>query len=112
MFGLFNEVDAFCYPLDEVLTARRSSVLTCVQSGRPLIVTGPALAEEFDHHPRFKELIDHGAIVLVARGSDDQAYADRITFALKRPSVPASFDFDGWWQDVAQAVKAQFQAKF
>jgi hypothetical protein len=21
--------------------------------------------------------------------------------------VPASFDFDGWWQDVAQAVKAR-----
>jgi glycosyltransferase involved in cell wall biosynthesis len=107
IFGLFSAIDAFCYPLDEGLTARRSSVLTCVQSGRPLIVTGPALAEEFDHHPRFKELIDHGAIVLVARGSDDQAYADRIIFALKRPSVPASFDFDGWWRDVAQAVKAQ-----
>ena len=107
VFGLFSEVDAFCYPLDEGLTARRSSVLTCVQSGRPLIVTGPALAEEFDHHPRFKELIDHGAIVLVARGSDDQAYADRIAFALKRHSVPVPFDFDGWWQDVAQAVKAQ-----
>ena len=107
VFGLFSEIDAFCYPLDEGLTARRSSVLTCVQSGRPLIVTGPALAEEFDHHPRFKELIDHGAIVLVARGSDDQAYADRIAFTLKRPSVPASFDFDGWWQDVAQAVRAQ-----
>jgi glycosyltransferase involved in cell wall biosynthesis len=108
VFGLFSEVDAFCYPLDEGLTARRSSVLTCVQSGRPLIVTGPALAEEFDHHPRFKELIDHGAIVLVERGSDDGAYADRIIFALKRPSVPgASFDFDGWWQDVALAVKAR-----
>jgi glycosyltransferase involved in cell wall biosynthesis len=107
VFGLFSEVDAFCYPLDEGLTARRSSVLTCVQSGRPLIVTGPALSHEFDHHPRFKELIDHGAIVLVARGSDDGDYADRISFALKRPSAPASFDFDGWWQDVAQAVRAQ-----
>src|SRR5947209_1594108 len=54
LFGLFTEVDAFCYPLDEGLTARRSSVMTCAQSGRPLIVTGPALPEEFDHHPRFK----------------------------------------------------------
>lgn len=69
VFGLFDEVDAFCYPLDEGLTARRSSVLTCVQSGKPLIVTGPALREEFDHHRRFRELIDRGAIVLVARGS-------------------------------------------
>jgi len=44
-------------------------VLTCVQSGRPVVVTGPAASDEFDHHPRFKELIDRGAIVLVPRGS-------------------------------------------
>ena len=108
VFGLFSQIDAFCYPLDEGLTARRSSVLACVQSGRPVIVTGPAEANEFDHHPRFREVIDRGAIVLVARGSDEEAYADRIVSALKWPSVQAPFDFDGWWQDVAQAVRAQF----
>ena len=107
VFGLFGEVDAFCYPLDEGLTARRSSILTCVQAGRPLIVTGPALPEEFDHHARFKELIDRGAIVLVPRGSNADAYADRIASALKWPSVQNAFDFDGWWQDVANAVRAQ-----
>jgi glycosyltransferase involved in cell wall biosynthesis len=107
VFGLFNEVDAFCYPLDEGLTARRSSVLTCVQSGKPLIVTGPSLPEEFDHHPRFKELIDRHLIVLVPRGSDNEAYADRIVSALKRPQVAVPFDFDGWWKDVADAVRAQ-----
>ena len=42
VFGLFSEIDAFCYPLEEGLTARRASILTCVQSGRPVIVTGPA----------------------------------------------------------------------
>ena len=67
VFGLFGAIDAFCYPLDEGLTARRSSVLACVQSGRPVIVTGPAEPDEFDHHPRFKALIDRGAIVLVAQ---------------------------------------------
>ena len=107
MFGLFTEVDAFCYPLDEGLTARRSSVLTCVQSGKPLIVTGPSLGEEFDHHPRFKELIDHHLIVLVARGSDNEAYADRIVTAASRPQVAIPFDFDSWWKDVAEAVRAQ-----
>ncbi len=107
VFGLFSEVDAFCYPLDEGLTARRSSVLTCVQSGRTLIVTGPALPDEFDHHPRFRELIDRGAVVLVPRGSGDDVYADSIAAALKSPPVKAPFDFDGWWQDVAQAVRAQ-----
>jgi hypothetical protein len=110
VFGLFNVIDAFCYPLDEGLTARRSSILTCVQSGRPVIVTGPAEPDEFDHHPRFKEVIDHGAIVLVARGSEDEVYAEGIMSALKRPSpsVQTPFDFDGWWQDVALAVRAQF----
>jgi glycosyltransferase involved in cell wall biosynthesis len=107
VFGLFGEIDAFCYPLEEGLTARRSSILTCVQSGRPVIVTGPAEADEFHHHPRFRELIDRGAVMLVARGSNDDAYADRIISALKSPSVQAPFDFDGWWQDVAQAVRAQ-----
>jgi glycosyltransferase involved in cell wall biosynthesis len=107
VFGLFSEVHAFCYPLDEGLTARRSSILTCVQSGRPLIVTGPALEDEFDHHPRFRELINRGAIVLVAQGSEDEIYADRIASALKWPTVQARFDFDGWWQDVAQTVRAQ-----
>ena len=106
VFGLFSEVDAFCYPLDEGLTARRASILASVQSGRPVIVTGPALPDEFDHHPRFRELIDRGAIVLVTRGSDDEIYADHIASALKCPSVYAPFDFDGWWRDVAQAIRA------
>lgn len=107
VFGLLNEVDAFCYPLDEGLTARRSSVLACVQSSRPLIVTGPALLDEFEHHPRFKELIDRGAILLVPREADSAAYADTIVAALKRPTVHLPFDFDGWWTDVANAVRAQ-----
>jgi glycosyltransferase involved in cell wall biosynthesis len=107
VFGLFSEIDAFCYPLGEGLTARRSSVLTSVQSAKPVIVTGPAEPDEFDHHPRFKELIDRGAIVLVPRGSDDDAYADRIASSLQWPSVHAPFDFDGWWRDVAEAVRGQ-----
>ena len=107
VFGLFSAVDAFCYPLDEGLTARRSSILACVQSSRPVIVTGPAEADEFDHHPRFKQLIDRGAIVMVERGSEDELYADSIVSALKQPPVPTPFDFDGWWQDVALAVRAQ-----
>jgi glycosyltransferase involved in cell wall biosynthesis len=110
VFGLFSQIDAFCYPLDEGLTARRSSILACVQAGRPVIATGPAEADEFDHHPRFKELIDRGAIVLMARDADEAAYAERIVSALKWPTVQAPFDFGGWWQDVAQAVRAQLKS--
>jgi glycosyltransferase involved in cell wall biosynthesis len=108
VFGLFSQIDAFCYLLEEGLTARRGSVVTCVQSGRPVIVTGPARPDEFDHHPRFRELIDRGAIVLVSRDAGETAYADRIGSALKWPSVQAPFDFDGWWRDVALAIRAQF----
>ncbi len=107
VFGLFGGIDVFCYLLDEGLTARRASILTSVQSGRPVIVTCPAMPEEFDHHPRFKKLIDSGAIVLVPRGSDDEKYADAITSALKRPPTRESFNFDGWWEDVAQAVRSR-----
>jgi hypothetical protein len=108
VFGLFNQVDVFCYPLDEGLTARRSSVLTCVQAGRPLIVTAPTEATEFDHHPRFKELIDRGAIVLMPRGAGADVYADRIVAAIKRPPAQLPFDFDRWWNDAAEALHAQF----
>jgi glycosyltransferase involved in cell wall biosynthesis len=107
VFGLFGEIDAFCYPLEEGLTARRASILTSVQSTRPVIVTGPAEPDEFDHHPRFKALIDRGAISLVPRDSPLEAYADRIALALQSPRAEISFDFEGWWRDVARSVNAQ-----
>jgi glycosyltransferase involved in cell wall biosynthesis len=108
VFGILSEIDAFCYHLEEGLTARRGSVLTCVQSGRPVIVTGPDMPEEFQHHPRFQALIDRGAITLVAPGAGNAAYADRIVASLKQPPAPTPFDFEGWWRDAAQAVRAQF----
>lgn len=107
VFGLFGEIDAFCYPLEEGLTARRSSILTCAQSGRPVIVTGPLDADEFDHHPRFKALIDRGAIGLVPPGSPHMAYADRVIAAIETPPAAAPFDFEGWWQDAARSISAQ-----
>jgi glycosyltransferase involved in cell wall biosynthesis len=109
LFGLFGEIDAFCYPLDEGLTARRSSVLTCVQSGRPVIVSGPAEAGEFDHHRRFRDLIAGGAIVLVPRGADAAVYAEAIEAAAERPTARPSFDFEAWWRDAAEAVRATFK---
>jgi glycosyltransferase involved in cell wall biosynthesis len=105
LFGLFEQVDAFCYPLEEGVTARRSSVLASVQSGRPVVVSGPANAQEFDHHRRFRSLIERGVIVLVARGSDDGVYADKIIASLKQPTTYALFDFEGWWLDIASAIK-------
>lgn len=111
VFGLFSQIDVFCYPLDEGLTARRASVLACVQSGKPVISAGPVRQDEFDHHPRFKELIDRGAVVLVAGASDDAVYADAIISVLERPMVRGVFDFNGWWADVAEAVRAALKSQ-
>jgi len=110
VFGIFREIDVFCYPLTEGLTARRSSILACVQAGKPVIVTGPARDDEFAHHPRFKQLIEHGSIVLVPRDAGIESYAERIIDASKRLAVSEPFDFDGWWSDVADAVIAQFRS--
>lgn len=107
LFGLFGEIDVFCYPLEDGLTARRSSILASVQSGRPVIVTGPIETGEFDHHPRFKGLIDDGAIVLVPRGSNNSVYADKIIASTMRSKVQNSFNFSDWWRDTAVAIKAQ-----
>jgi glycosyltransferase involved in cell wall biosynthesis len=107
IFGIFGEIGAFCYPLEEGITARRGSILACIQSGRPVIVSAPKQPDEFKHHPRFQQLIDSGAVVLVADGAKDDAYADRIISALQRPVMSTAFDFDGWWRDVALAVQAQ-----
>jgi glycosyltransferase involved in cell wall biosynthesis len=107
VFGLFSEIDAFCYPLEEGLTARRSSILACVQSGRPVIVTSPSEPDEFDHHSRCKALIDHGAILPMARGSDGEAYAATIIASLKQPTAFPPFNFANWWRDMANAIKAQ-----
>ena len=106
IFGLFSQIDVFCYKLPEGVTARRASILACVQSGRPVVIAAPAMSDEFEHHPRFKELIDCGAVMLVAERAENSAYADAIISALERPPpVRTAFDFNGWWVDLADSVR-------
>jgi glycosyltransferase involved in cell wall biosynthesis len=107
VFGLFSEVDAFCYVLEEGLTARRASILTGVQSGKPVVVTGPIDGHEFDHHPRFSALIEHGAIRLVPRGSSPDIYAEHIMLSLESKRASETFDYDGWWRDAAESINAR-----
>lgn len=104
LFGLFTQVDAFCYQLDEGLTARRASIIACTQSGKRIVVTAPEDENEFAHHPRFQELIRNGSIILIARDLDAAAYADAIVAAVSKRSDLPSFDFNGWWSDVTKAI--------
>jgi glycosyltransferase involved in cell wall biosynthesis len=107
VFGLFDVVDVFCYHLSEGLTARRSSIMACAQSGKPVVVTAPEDAHEFDHHPRFRDLVAQGAIVLVPQGASDADYANAVFAAARRPASDVPFDFDAWWRDTAKAVYAE-----
>ena len=112
VFGLFSEIDAFCYPLDEGLTARRSSILTCVQSGRPLIVAGPVPAGGIRPSSAFQGIDRprrHRAGARAARTTRPMPTGS--SSAVKRPPVHLPFDFDGWWKDVAEAVRPSFPAR-
>nr|USU32491.1 glycosyltransferase [Methylobacterium sp. OTU13CASTA1] len=107
LFGLFETVDAFAYVLPEGLTARRASVLACVQAGRPVVVTAPMRADEFDHHPRYRELLAAGAILPVPRGAPAEAYAEAVLGARARPTRLPEIDRAAWFRDAADGLRAR-----
>lgn len=106
LYGLFAEVDAFAYVFAEGLTARRSSVLACVQAGRPVVVTGPARPDEFDHHPRLAALVESGALNLMPRDASAEDFAQRLLAVAGRETRPVPIDLDAWWADTAAAVRS------
>lgn len=109
LFGLFETADAFAYVLPEGLTSRRASVLACVQAGRPVVVTEPARADEFDHHPRYRALVESGAIVLVPGSAGPEAYAERILAVRSRPTELPDLDLDVWFRDAAGVLRARLR---
>ncbi|GEO99156.1 hypothetical protein [Methylobacterium haplocladii] len=111
LFGLFETVDAFAYVLPEGLTARRASVLACVQAGRPVVVTAPVLADEFDHHPRYRALLDAGAILPVPREAQAEAYAERVLAARTRQTRLPELDRATWFRDAAACLRARMAVR-
>jgi glycosyltransferase involved in cell wall biosynthesis len=104
IFALFDAVDVFVYSFAEGLTSRRGSVLTCLESGRPLIVNAPRSLSEFDHHPVFRNLIARGALHIVP---NDAAAADFARAIDAIESAPAQADLDVFgsaWRDAAAAL--------
>jgi len=62
LFALFERMDVFLFLFPEGLTARRSSVIACLQSNRPVVVSAPQSLDEFSHHTGLKTLIEAGAL--------------------------------------------------
>jgi glycosyltransferase involved in cell wall biosynthesis len=106
IFALFDAVDVFVYSFAEGLTSRRSSVLTCLESGRPVVVNAAKSEREFDHHPVFRRLIAQGALQIAptdAAPADFAAIIDA-TDANRRAVAPDIFA--PAWRDAASALRA------
>jgi glycosyltransferase involved in cell wall biosynthesis len=109
LYTLFEEIGAFLFLFPEGLTARRSSVIACLHSDRPVVVTAPRSAAEFAHHEGFTKLIGNGALSFIPADADLRAIADRLlTVAQQGKRVTPVIDDDAWWNAAMNAVRAAF----
>lgn len=107
LFALFRRMDTFLFLFPEGLTARRSSVIACLQSNRPVIVSAPLLATEFDHHTGLKTLIAEGSLGFVPTGASISQVADQLLAAAGPAAQPATrVDVAAWWQATIDGARS------
>jgi glycosyltransferase involved in cell wall biosynthesis len=107
LFALFERIGVFAFLFAEGLTARRSSVITCLQSNRPVVVTAPQSLDEFRHHPGLTQLIEGGALSFVPRTAAAAEIADRLlAAAAQHPKGLPAIDADAWWATTTEATRA------
>jgi glycosyltransferase involved in cell wall biosynthesis len=107
LYTLFEEIGAFLFLFPEGLTARRSSVIACLQSDRPVLVPAPHSLAEFDHHEGFSALIRSGVLSFIPPSANVQAIADQLLIVAKEPprTTPV-IDADTWWDAATAATRA------
>ena len=107
LYTLFGEVGAFLFLFPEGLTSRRSSVVHCLQSNRPVVVTAPRSMSEFAHHKGFSSVIELGALSFISDHADMPAIADRLLAAARQGerTMPL-IDSDTWWRATTAATRA------
>jgi glycosyltransferase involved in cell wall biosynthesis len=107
LYTLFDEIGVFLFLFPEGLTARRSSVIACLQSDRPVLVTAPHSATEFDHHEGLSTLVKSGALSFIPRGADTRAIADQLLAVAKQDARKTpGLDADAWWSAATTATRA------
>ena len=106
IFALFDAVDLFVYSFAEGLTSRRGSVLTCLESGRPVIVNAAKSPSEFDHHPVFRRLIAQGALQIAPTDAAPADFARAIMAIGADRRAVAPEIFAPAWLDAATALRA------
>jgi glycosyltransferase involved in cell wall biosynthesis len=107
LYTLFNEVGVFLYLFPEGLTARRSSVIHCLQSNRPVVVTEPRSMNEFAHHQGFRAVIGSRELSFIPADASPQMIADRLLDAAKQGGrATQAIDGDAWWRATTAATHA------
>ncbi|MGD0639134.1 MAG: glycosyltransferase [Roseiarcus sp.] len=106
IFALFDAVDVFLYSFAEGLTSRRGSVLTCLESGRPVIVNAPKREGEFAHHAVFRRLIAQGALRFAPTDAAPADFARAIGAMDVASRAVAPEIFAPAWRDAAAALRA------
>ena len=106
LFALFEEIGVFLFLFPEGLTARRSSVITTLQSNRPVVVTAPQSMAEFDHHAGWTETIASGAMSFLPADADVAQICDAVLAAARRRDAVPVFDANAWWKLTTDATRA------
>ena len=104
VFAALEACDVLVYRFEEGLTARRSSVLAALQSGRPVLVNRPQDEVEFAHHPTFQTALADGALHLVSQGSDTAEYVEKVLSLAASRQRPPSVNFNRAWGDAIAAI--------
>jgi glycosyltransferase involved in cell wall biosynthesis len=109
LYALFEEIGAFLFLFAEGLTARRSSVIACLHSNRPVLVSAPHSSTEFAHHKGFSTLIEAGALSFIPPDADLSAIAEQILAAAKQGKrANPMIDDEAWWNAAMIAARAAF----
>ena len=106
LFALFERIGVFLFLFSEGLTARRSSVIACLQSNRPVVASAPRSPSEFDHHAGWTAMIESGAIVFAPTDADTTQISDLILTAVRKSARRPAFDADAWWRATTEAARA------
>jgi len=109
LFALFDRIGVFLFHFPEGFTARRSSVIACLQSNRPVVVSAPQSRSELLHHAGLTALIDSGALSFVPRSASADEIADQLLAAAGRGRrASPAIDFDSWWTATTAAARTAF----
>jgi glycosyltransferase involved in cell wall biosynthesis len=107
LFALFERIGAFLFLFPEGMTARRSSVIACLQSGRPVIVSAPRTLDEFAHHRGLSAVIASGALSFVPQAAGVGEITDAlVTAAARQYGTATVIDREAWWADTTAATRA------